>query len=268
MSVIARILSSKVEWIARYGYLAKGLVYCSLGILVFLAALGIAEGRVTGTGGVIEVVAGPAAGQILLALLVVGLGAHVFWRVYQAIVDPSEKGRGLKALAQRAGYVFSALAYLSLTSAALAQLTFLWQDRSGSSKESTAASVLEAPGGRAVLGMIGLVVTGVGIYHASRAWSQSFKKKWMPEYSSRRMLSVLAGSASVGIAARAILFLVIGWQLLQAGWLSDSSEVVDVASALWQISSERLGTWLLGLMGLGLFLYGSYCVTNARLRRI
>lgn len=268
MNSFSRALPSKIESIARYGYLAKGLIYCILGVLVILAALGVAEGRVTGTDGVIDLVGGAIAGRTMLALLFFGLAAHVFWRLYQAIADPSEKGRGPKALVQRAGYLVSALAYLSLTSVALGRLTTFWESDSDSGTESTAASMIATPGGSVALGLVGLIVMGVGVYQAWRVWSQPFKDKWSTEHVSARVLSVLAALASLGVASRAILFLLIGWQLARAGWFSDSSEVVDVASALWQISTERLGNWLLGLMGLGLFLYGSYCLTNAGLRRV
>ncbi|MCA1779956.1 MAG: DUF1206 domain-containing protein [Xanthomonadaceae bacterium] len=204
----------------------------------------------------------------MLILLFLGLAAHVFWRFYQAIADPSEKGHGAKALVQRAGYVVSALAYLSLMSAALGRLTTFWQSDSDSGTESMAASVIATPGGSVILGLVGLVVIGVGAYHCWRAWSQPFKDKWNTENISTGVTAMLAGSASMGIASRAILFLIIGWQLARAGWFSDSREVLDVTSALWQISTEKLGNWLLGLMGIGLFLYGTYCLTNARLRRV
>lgn len=257
-----------MESIARYGYLAKGMIYCILGLLVTLAALGVAEGRVTGTDGVIKMVGESVAGRTLLTLLFLGLAAHVFWRFYQAIADPSEKGFGPKGLVQRFGYVVSALAYLSLASVALGGLTTLWQSSSDSSTQSKAASVIATPGGSVALGLLGLVVIGVGVYQVWRAWSQPFKDKWNSENISSGVMTVLAGSASLGIASRAVLFIMIGWQLARAGWFSDSSEVLNVASALWQISTETLGGWLLGLMGIGLFLYGTYCLTNARLRRV
>lgn len=274
MSSSSTALPSKVESLARYGYLAKGLVYCVLGGLVTLGAFGIAGGRVTGTDGVIDVVSGAVAGRTLLILLFLGLAAHVFWRIYQAIADPSDKGRGPKALVQRFGYLVSALAYLSLTSAALGHLTTVWSGFSGSGSgngddsQSMAAELISTPGGSIALGLIGLIVIGVGFYQAWRAWSQPFKDKWSAKKLSSRVMTFLAGLASAGIASRAILFVMIGWQLARAGWFSDSGEVVDTASALWQISSESMGSWLLAGMGLGLFLYGTYSLTNAALRRI
>lgn len=272
MSSSSSVLPSKVESLARYGYLAKGLVYCVLGVLIALGAFGIAGGRVTGTDGVIDVVSGAVAGRILLIILFLGLAAHVFWRVYQAFADPSDKGRSPKALVQRLGYLVSALAYLSLTSAALGHLTTLWPGSSGSgsdtSSKSMAAELISTPGGSIALGAIGLIVIGVGFYQAWRAWSQPFKDKWSAKHVSSRILNLLSGLASAGIASRAILFVMIGWKLARAGWFSDSGEVIDTASALWQISSEAMGNWLLAGMGVGLFLYGIYSLTNAALRRI
>jgi len=74
--------------------------------------------------------------------------------------------------------------------------------------------------------------------------------------------------ASYGIGARAVMFGILGWSLLRGGWFASSDEVTDVATAMWRISTENYGHWLLGAMAAGFLCYGVYCGLNAAFRKI
>lgn len=267
MSLFLRAGRSMLEVIARVGYLAKGLIFLSVGILALMAAFGFAEGRVTGTDGAVHLLGQRAPGRWGFGLLALGLGGHVFWRLYQAFVDPAEKGRDLKALIQRSGFLVSAGFYLSMVGVTLSAVTGLIG--AGRSTEDVVSSVLAWSGGRWAVGLVGLVVIAVAGYQAWRAWSQPFRPKWMGDGRTGPIHPLLAWVASYGIAIRALLFLVIGWHLLRAGWFVSSDEVVDVAGWLWRLlSREEFGRLLLSLVASGLVCYGLYCLFNAALRRI
>ena len=258
---------SLVDFLARLGYVAKGLVYLAVGVLALLALMGFAEGRVTGTGGAIHVIGRNMPGRWGFGLLAIGLAAHVFWRVYQALVDPAEKGRHWLALVQRAGFLVSAGVYLSLLLVTLSAITGLVS--SPGSSEEFAERVLGWPAGRLLVGTVGLGVIGVGCYQGWRAYSQPFRKRWMAAESAAMVHAVLAVTGSIGIGIRALLFLFLGWTLVRAGWLASSEEMADVATTLWRLlERDRSGGFLLGLVACGLSLYGVYCFSNAALRRI
>jgi hypothetical protein len=258
---------SLLEILARIGYLAKGLIFFAVGVLALMAAFGFAEGQVTGTDGAIHVLGRGAPGRWGFGLLAVGLSAHVFWRLYQAFVDPAEKGLGWKALVQRGGFLVSAGFYSSMVVVTLSAVTGLIG--SDQDSESLVSNALGWPGGRWLIGLIGLVVIGVAAYQAWRAWSQPYRDKWMGDGRTGPIHPILAWIASYGIVVRAIIFLVLGWHLLRAGWFVSSDEVIDVATWLWQLMSrENFGGLLLGLVASGLICYGLYCLFNAGLRRI
>jgi hypothetical protein len=85
-----------VVWLARLGYAAKGIVYIIVGMLAFAAARG-SGGRTTGTrGALVEIITQPF-GEILLAIVALGLVGYVLWRFVQAIVDPEHKGTDTKS---------------------------------------------------------------------------------------------------------------------------------------------------------------------------
>jgi hypothetical protein len=254
-----------VASLARLGYLAKGLVFFVVGLLAILALLGLGEGRVTGSGGAIHVIGRGMPGRLGFGLLALGLGAHVFWRLYQAFVDPDERGHGWMGLVQRAGFLCSAGLYSSLLLVTLGAVIDLdFADRAG----SAAATVISWPGGRLVLGLIGAGVILTGFYQIWRALAQPFCDKWFDQAGLGRLHLPMGLISSYGIVVRAVFFFIIGWSLVRAGWLASSDEVMDVASALWRISTEEYGDALLGILASGFISYGLYCGFNAIFRKI
>jgi hypothetical protein len=73
-----------------------------------------------------------------------------------------------------------------------------------------------------------------------------------------------------GLAARAVVFVVLGWGAAVAGWFRDASEVNTTASSLRTLGAQpgTLGRWLLGLAAAGFIAYGFYQIVHARYLRI
>lgn len=160
MKLLATSGRLSVAGLARIGYLAKGLIFVAVGILALMALFGFAEGRVTGSEGAIHRVGRELPGRLGFGLLAVGLGAHVFWRLYQAFIDPDERGMGLRGMIARIGLLCSAGLYSSLLLVTLSAVTDLASmERSG----EAAAVALEWPGGRWLLGLIGAGVNAIGM---------------------------------------------------------------------------------------------------------
>lgn len=257
---------SLVEVLARLGYLAKGTVFLAVGLLALLALAGFGEGRITGSDGAIHVIGRSLPGRWGFGLLAVGLSAHVFWRIYQVIMDPASRGLGLAGVVQRAGLLVSAGFYTSMVIVTLSAVTGLIS-RPDSSQD-VAALWLDKPGGPALFGLLGVVVIGVALYQGWRAVRQPFRAQWLGRRWMGWSHGALALVASFGIAVRALLFLLIGWSFLRAGWFTSSDEMTDVATALWRMSRDEYGGWKLGAVALGLLCYGLYCWMNAALKRI
>lgn len=257
---------SLVEVLARLGYLAKGTVFLAVGLLSLLALAGFGEGRITGSDGAIHVIGRSLPGRWGFGLLAVGLSAHVFWRIYQVIMDPASRGLGLAGVVQRAGLLVSAGFYTGMVIVTLSAVTGLIS-RPDSSQD-VAALWLDKPGGPALFGLLGVVVIGVALYQGWRAVRQPFRTQWLGRRWMGWSHGALALVASFGIAVRALLFLLIGWSFLRAGWFTSSDEMTDVATALWRMSRDEYGGWKLGAVALGLLCYGLYCWMNAALKRI
>jgi hypothetical protein len=71
-----------------------------------------------------------------------------------------------------------------------------------------------------------------------------------------------------GIAARGLVFGVIGWYLIKAGISGRASQTADSADAIRLVANwpEPLGSWLLAGVGAGLLAYGVFQALNAKYR--
>lgn len=255
-----------VATLARLGYAAKGLIFAAIGVLALLAVFGFGQGRVTGTDGAIHIIGGTLPGRLGFGLLAAGLAAHVFWRLYQALIDPDERGYGWRGLIQRAGFLISAGLYAVLVMITLSAVTDIGGGVSRAG--DAAADVIEWPGGRWLLGVVGLGLIATAGYQVWRAWAQPFRDKWFRSAGLKYLHGPMSLISSYGIGARAIMFAILGWSLVRAGWFASSDEVTDVASAMWRISTENYGHWLLAAMAAGFLCYGVYCGLNAAFRKI
>src|ERR1043165_921438 len=100
---ISRITNTKswVKPLARFGLIAKGVVYLLSGALALLGALSIGNhqpGQEADQSGVLGFMYEQPMGKVLLAVIAIGLVCYAAWRLIQGIKDTEEKGNNLKGL--------------------------------------------------------------------------------------------------------------------------------------------------------------------------
>src|SRR5688572_23660329 len=149
-----------LEFLARTGFLVKGLLYMVIGTLALQAATG-SGGRLTGTQGALITVLVQPFGRVMLLIAAVGLFGYATWRVLQGLLDPDHLGRPWKAIALRASYVVRGLLHALLGFQAVRLYRGL--PSSGSSERQIAAEAFRWPLGDwlVVLAGLGLMVFGV-----------------------------------------------------------------------------------------------------------
>ena len=113
----AREVSPWIVVLARIGYLAKAVLYATIGILAAQAALGNG-GRTTDVGGALREVVRAPMGEAMLLVIAAGLVAYAVWRLVDAIVDGEGRGRDLKGVVRRIGSALRGLAHVGVALAA------------------------------------------------------------------------------------------------------------------------------------------------------
>ena len=262
----ARRASPWVRRLARFGYAAKGVVYVVMGILAVLAAAGLGGGT-TDQAGVFRAIAAVPTGRLLLGVVAVGLAGYVLWRALQAVADPDGEGKDLRAVAKRLGYAGSALLHAGLAFSA-ARLVVGASGGGGSASESWTAGVLAQPFGWALIAAIGTGVVLGGLYQIYEAYHAEFRKYLKLGEMGEKTDDWIEQGGRFGVAARGVVFCIVGGFLVLAAVQSDAAEVRGLGGALATVLQQPFGPYLLGLVALGLIAYGLLMIAVARYRRI
>jgi hypothetical protein len=252
---------------ARLGYVAKGIVYITIGLLAAGSALGRSGGKSAGSQEALLTLVDKPFGKALLFLVAIGLFCYAIWRIIDAVTDASGEGSDGKAIAKRISVALRAIVYGALGGEAL-RLATGSGGGSGKGSQHWVSKLMDAPFGKTLVVVAGAGVIGYGLYQISRAWQAKLSRQLdLGRMTPEAQRPVIALSRA-GIGARGVVFLVIGFFIIQAGLHRNPGEVRDVGGALGSLHQGPFGMIVLLIVGLGLAAYGIYQFVNARYRRI
>jgi hypothetical protein len=253
--------------LARTGYAAKGIVYIVIGALAARAAAG-SGGATTDQRGAIRAIGDGPFGTLSLVVIGIGLLGYMAWRLVAAATDAEGDGDDATSIGKRLAQAARGLAYGALGVFALRALVGR-DDGSGGAGQTRhwTARLLDLPYGRALVVALGLGVIGYAAYQVFRASTDRVKHHLdLAEAGAAAEWIVRLGR--FGIAARAVVFAIIGAFLVKAGLQHDPSEAGGIAQSLDTLAAGPYGRAALALVALGLVAYGVYQLATARYRHI
>jgi fumarate reductase subunit D len=256
-----------VEVLERLGYAVRGALYAVMGLLALGIALRIGGGQTTDLSGSLVFLISNPFGKLVLIIIVVGLAAYSLWGFIRAIYDPLHRGSDASGYLARLGFVTSALSYAAIVVFALRILTGSG-GASGESTQKTIASVLNHPGGGSVTVIIGLIVIGVGVGQFLEAYRATFAHDLKGTEMSERERKRAIALGRFGMFARGVVFLVIGWFIVQAGLHHDPGQVQGFGGAFQFLLNQPFGRVLMGIVALGFVALGLHSFACARWIRL
>ena len=252
--------------LARAGYAAKGVVYIVMGMLAARVALG-RGGTPTDPRGAVRIIGDGPMGTIALVVIGAGLLGYMAWRIIAAVTDAERTGNAPTKLLLRVTHAVRGLAYGALGVRALRELTANPASNENQARHWT-ARLLDLPFGRLLVMAVGLGVIGYAGYQLYRAASDKVKKHLDLAEAGATQAVWIVRLGRFGIAARAVVFAMIGVFLLRAASHRDAGEAGGIALSLAALSAASYGRVVLGVVALGLVAYGAYQLGTARYRRI
>ncbi len=264
--------SSAVENLTRLGYVVRGLLYGTIGLLALQVAVG-KGGRLTDPQGAIAAIGQQTGGQLVLYLILIGLIGYSLWGVIRAVFDPLHKGNDLKGLAQRIGFLVSAIAYGLLIPPTYALIQARTAAHSGGQTAQTqqiTASILSRPWGPAVVGIVAVILIGVGLFNFFQGFRQDFDRQFQPYALDAQQRTWVRRLGRFGTSARGVVFTLIGVFLFQAAYQHNANQAQGIDGALYALLRQPAGQWLLGIVAVGLISFGVYSVLSGiwlRLKR-
>jgi hypothetical protein len=267
---LSNLPSTQPQWVKRFaqlGLAAKGVVYCLVGILAFMAAfeIGGSSERDLNKQGVFRFILVQPFGQILLALVATGLVCYALWRLTQAFLDNEHKGNDAKGIGRRVGYGFSGLVYGFLAYGSLRMvLGSQGNQGGGDSRQTLIRELLQKPFGQWLVGLIGLSIIGIGLYQIYRALSGKYLKNLQTSSIKTEMKAMIIRSGKIGYIARGIVWGLIGYLFIKAALEANASQAGGSSRAFAFLEKASYGSYLLGAVALGLFCYGLFMFVRAR----
>ncbi|MFK3891305.1 DUF1206 domain-containing protein [Sphingomonas sp. NPDC079357] len=243
--------SSRLTALTRIGFATRGLLYIVIAMLI------MRTGRAEDPSGAIEYL-GRGGGQLLLAVIALGLTAYGIWRLADAALDLERHGSDRKGAAERVGAGVSGAIHLFLAWQAVALMR--GTASAGDGTQESARTALQLPGGWALVLFGAFVLAGLGVVQLAKAAKGSFLRYLDPAVARR---SWVQWSGRAGYAARGLVFLISGYLLARAGL----EEQVDEAGGM-----ARVLAWLTNpydlIVGAGLLAFGLFSLVEARHRQL
>lgn len=252
--------SRPMGWLARVGLTARGCVYLVLGVLGVVLGFG-GKAHVDQRGALAEVASRPFGG-VLVGLLATGFAAYAVWRLSEAatgvVGEGDRAGPRLKSLVR--GVVYAGLAVTAVSVLLGARGTQAGQ------QGVLASEVMQRPGGRWAVAVVGTIVLIVGLVMVREGWSKKFMRYF--GYLPARLRAAVVRLGQVGTVCRGIVFAVAGFLVVLAAKNHDPQQAGGLDAAFRTMLQQPYGPALVVALGVGLAVFGVYGLAEARWRRV
>jgi len=252
--------------LARAGLMARGVLYGLIGIIAVEIALGNAHQQADRSGAIRLVAANPF-GKVILWLLVVGFAGLTLWRLSEAAFGAA--GADGHKTSTRLLCLVKAVIYGALTFSILKYALGLGAPSSTNQQsQDLTATALKHPGGQWAVAIVGVIIAGAGLYLAYQAYRRKFLRDMRMGSASPTTRKAVTWFGEAGGIARGAVFVTVGVFLVVAAADAQPSQAKGIDSALRALAQTPLGPWLLGLVAIGLVLFGVFSCCEARWRQV
>lgn len=260
-----------IEKLARVGFLAKALLYMTIGGLAAAAAFGLGKyvgGKegVQGQRGAMGALIEAPFGKALLLLTAVGLFGYAAWRFVEAATNP-EHEHGAKGVGKRVRAAALGILHVALGATAV-KIALGDRGAATDGKETShwIGRALESNTGRYALWAVAAGFVGYGLYEIFKAIKSKLNKRLALGRMSRLARQWVVGVSRFGMAARGIVFGMTGVLIARAIQNHNPQQVKGIKTSLSELLN--FGRIPFGIIALGLIAYGVYQIINAKYRRI
>jgi hypothetical protein len=245
---------ARLDWIAKAGFVARGLVYVLFGTIALTARNRTEDGQRA----VFDALHDLPLGGVLLVAMALGLVAYGVFRLACGVLDIEGKGSTPKGLAGRAAQVGSGLFHLAIAWTAAQFIDGASAHAGNRNSETAARTLLDLQ-----FGDIGQWSVAAGCFFAAGLQvRKAFKGSHMKQCAADTP-EIARHIGRVGLITRGLIFAVIGWSFIR---VADTDRPGEAQSAGAAVASLQGYPALYTAVALGLILFGVFSLLLARYR--
>ena len=237
-----------VHHAARAGMAAYGVVNLLIGWLALQLALGDQSGKADSSGALHELAKQPL-GAALVWAVAVGMLLLVLWRAVEVLVE-HEWGSAVK------GVLYAAIGVSAVKVAV--------GEGSKGGTDSWTAQLMGLPGGRLLVGAVGLAIIGYALKQAHKGWTEGFRDDLEAEGQQGDLGSAYVTLGKVGYIAKGIAVGIVGGLFVWAAVEHQAKKSGGLDVALQTVLDAPAGPVLLFVIALGIVCYGAFCLARAK----
>ncbi|WP_172806397.1 DUF1206 domain-containing protein [Aeromicrobium choanae] len=250
-----------LDYVARAGLVAFGVVHLMMGWLTLQLAFGDRENKADSTGAVRELAQQPFGEPIVWA---VGIGMVLLavWQAIEAAVG-HRSDDGATRLRKRLTSLGKVVLYVAIAATAFKVVT----GSSSSKKDGTAsfsAKLMDLPLGQALVGLVALGIAAVGAYLIFKGLTERFLKDIEAGGASGRVGSAYVWLGKIGYVAKGVAVLGVAALFGYAAITHEPDKSGGIDEALLAVLDQPLGPVAIALVGVGFAAFGLFCFAWAR----
>ena len=249
------------------GYVAKGIVYCLIGLFAAGTLVGLSRSGANGPKAIIEWIGTNPFGKVFVAAIGLGLLSYAVWRLYKSSMDTENEGNNASGVIKRIAWAISGLAYATLAVFAFRQVLSSSGGSGGGKKQDVIQLLLQQSWGQIAVAVLGVILVGMAGYQIYRAYSDKLMKKVKSQHLSKEKQETFRVTGRLGLTSRAVVYGIISYFLFRAALLDDASQFKGISGSLSYLESG-FGTTALVVIGVGLLCYGIFMFVRAKYEKV
>jgi hypothetical protein len=255
--------SDTVEWLARLGLGARGVIWLTVGFLAAQVALG--SQKRADKNGALEGIKTKPFGEVLLVVLVLGFLGYTAWQLLEGSVGHRDQDDDRKRWVKRLVSLFRGGVYVFLAGSTA---KFVVSSAGNDKTKPLTARVMSHSGGRTLVFLIGAGLVIGGLVMAFHGLRQKFEDVVdtgkMPD--GVQAVSRIVGT--VGLVSRGLVFALVGWFLVDAAVRFDPSDAKGLDASLKTLAHQPYGRVALFVGALGLLAFAAWSFVEATYRKL
>jgi vacuolar-type H+-ATPase subunit I/STV1 len=249
-----------MESTARFGLAARAFVYLVIGWLAIQIALGHRSQQANQKGALAEI-SGHSYGTVLLWILGFGFAAYALWRLSEAAFGVAGEGR---KVGPRVQSLVRGIIYAALSVTTFAFIAGGSRQGQAQQQQTATAKLMKHGYGRWLVGLVGIIVVAVGVLMIVEGVTKKFERQLRMNELHGAVRTLVVRLGVIGTIARGIVFAIAGALVVDAAITYDPAKSTGLDGALRTLANQPYGPWLLGLLALGLIVFGVYGFAAAR----